>query len=141
MGLEDLEQLPQGLIDEEQRHQTSKGVLGELCEVSDQSGSLEACNYQGDDKGPDANPDSPVKELLGKSVSAKIEQSFIIEKDRSSGADDDERTARKEGKDDPTDTCHDECLSYTNIILCLSPHDTTEGNCSRESSKVDEDCS
>merc|ERR1712106_1046652 len=110
MGLEDLEQLPQGLVDEEQRHQTSKDVLREFGEVSNQSGALEACNYQGDDKSPDANPDSPVKELLGKSVSAEIEQSFIIEKDRSSGADDDERTAREEGKDDPTDTGHDECL-------------------------------
>merc|ERR1719233_1175982 len=106
MFVEDGHQLPQGFEDEKQGDQPSEDVLCKLCEESDQGGSLKPRNYQGDYEGPDADPDSPVQELVWHVFLTKVVESLVIKQDRSCGANDDERTAREESKDDTTSTGH-----------------------------------
>ena len=96
--LEDLAQLIEGLIDEEQGNEPGKDVLGKPGEESDESRSFKAGDREGDDKGPEADPEPPRQEEAREMGEGENKEAFVIKQDRASHSNYDQWTSSQQCK-------------------------------------------
>ena len=135
---ENLSKLLEGRDNEKKGNKGVEDVLGEPSEVADESRSLEKGDHERDDESPDSDPEPPWEELSRKRSLGEVKESLVVEEDWPGDSCDDERAAREEREEETTHCAENNCLRDPNSFFCTFAHQASKCNCTRETSKVDE---